>query len=67
MELHAVLANLFSGQHGLAFTAGAGLMHESVVMLLQRFHDFALVAADAEDRSCKRCFESALRCCHESA
>eukprot|EP00969_Alexandrium_andersonii_P130227 5757780-Alexandrium_andersonii.AAC.1 len=49
MELHAVVAKLFSGQHGLAFTAGAELMHKSVVMLLQRFDDFAMVAADAED------------------
>lgn len=49
MELQSVMDTLASGQHGLAVTAGAELMHKSVAMLLQRFDDFAMVIADAED------------------
>ena len=43
------MESLFDGQHGLAITAGAELMHKSVVMMLQRFDDFGVAAADAED------------------
>ncbi len=49
MELPAIVDRLFEGEHGLATTAGAELMHKSVVMMLQRFDDFGMVIADAED------------------
>ena len=53
MEIHSAMESLFGGQHGLAITAGAELMHKSVVMMLQRFDDFGVAAADVS--TAERC------------